>query len=501
MKQDLEKEESRNQAGYAKISGCCALALSSGWEWLWIDTCCIDKTSSAELSEAINSMYQWYRDSQVCYAYLTDCFLPSGGMSDADFCQSRWFTRGWTLQELLAPGTVIFYDRDWREIGTKSSLTPQISRITGISSQDMTDPQSANIAAKMSWASRRQTSRVEDMAYSLLGIFDLTMPLLYGEGNNAFKRLQHELIAARSDDESIYAWTNDVPGPSGMLAQSPVAFADSGDVITLGNLDQFNRPPGVKGKLLVMNGISPVRSPTEDVKSSSVTLNCARQANISGPLGIRLVIGVQGYYMRADPGTLLVCEYPRNTKQPTQPDFYNSLLGIWLDTPYVKSTRFIPHHFHVQLPLLKEGFRLSDDFLSDCGRRWRYNGCWQATFVSPRDVGVMMYIGDTGETFLLILAVRDNLPSVDVVVPNETQTWSMEDIATRYRDVHYGNIRGADELLKPLQGKNNVFVTLRKKSLEGKIVNVVDVSITQEKFTTRVGNNCRPQRPSRLSRL
>ena len=258
MQQDLETEESKTKAGYAKITACCALALSSGWEWLWIDTCCIDKTSSAELSEAINSMYKWYQDSQVCYAYLIDCFLLSGEISDADFCQSRWFTRGWTLQELLAPSTVIYYDRDWREIGTKSSLTPQISRVTGISSQDMTDPQSANIAAKMSWASRRQTSRVEDMAYSLLGIFDLTMPLLYGEGNNAFKRLQHELIAARSDDESIYAWTHDGPGPSGMLAQSPVAFADSGDIITLVNLDQFDRPPSVKGKLLVMNGISPV---------------------------------------------------------------------------------------------------------------------------------------------------------------------------------------------------------------------------------------------------
>ena len=300
----------------------------------------------------------------------------------------------------MAPGTVNFYDRDWRETGTKSSLTLQISRVTGISSQDMTDPQSANVAAKMSWASRRQTSRVEDMAYSLLGIFDLTMPLLYGEGNNAFKRLQHELIAARSDDESIYAWTHDGPRPSGMLAQSPVAFADSGDIITLVNLDQFNRPPNVKGKLLVRNVISPVRSPTEDVKASSVTLNCARQANISEPLEIRLVVGVQGYYMRADPGTLLNCEYPRYTTQRTQPGFYNSSLEIWLDHPYAKSTHFTPHHFHVHVPLLKEGFRLSDEFLSDCSRLWRYDGCLQATFVSARDVGGMMFIGDTGEKIL-----------------------------------------------------------------------------------------------------
>ena len=486
--QDLEKEESKNRAGYAKITGCCALALSSGWEWVWIDTCCIDKTSSADLSEAINSMYRWYRDSQVCYAYLTDCFLHSDGISDADFCQSRWFTRGWTLQELLAPGTVIFYDRDWREVGTKSSLTPQISRATGISSDHIADPQSATIAAKMSWASGRQTSRVEDMAYSLLGLFELTMPLLYGEGNNAFKRLQHEIIAAWSDDESIYAWRHDGPGPSGMLAQSPVAFADSGDIINLVYLDQYNQSPSVKGKLVVvMNGILPVRSPTEGCKTSSVTLNCARQANLSKPLGIRLNKGFQDRYLRADPGTLLECEYPRHAKEATPPGFYNSSLEIWLDYPYFPKPYLTPHHFHVPLPLLNEGFRLSDEFLSDCGRLWRYDGCWQATIVNARDVRVMMFIGDTGGKFSLILAVRDNLPSVDVVVPRETETWSLEEIAARYRDVYYGITRGADELSKPLQGKNHVFVTLRKKLLKGKIVNVVDVSIRQEEATTREG--------------
>ena len=472
--QDLEKEESKNRAGYAKITGCCALARSSGWEWLWVDTCCIDKTSSADLSEAINSMYRWYRDSQVCYAYLTDCFLPSGEVNDADFCQSRWFTRGWTLQELLAPGTVIFYDRDWREIGTKSSLARQISRATGISSQDMTDPQSANIAATMSWASRRQTSRVEDMAYCLLGIFDLTMPLLYGEGNNAFKRLQLELIAARSGDESIYAWTQDGPDLNAMLAESPVAFADSGDIITLVYSDQFNRTPSVKGHLLVMDGIT---------SSSSVTLNCARQANISKPLGIQLRLAFQDQdeYLRADSHSLLECEHPRHEKNSRPLGFFNRPLEIWLKSPFIKETYFTPRHFHVHLPLLNEGFRLSDEFLSDCGRLWRYDGCWQTTISSARDFGVMIFIGDTGEKFLLILAAPGNLSSLDVVFPPESQTCSLDEIMKWYGVVQYErNISGADELLKPLQDKNYVFVTLRKKLLKGKIVNVVDVSIRQE---------------------
>ena len=473
--QDLEKEESKSRAEYAKITGCCALARSSGWEWLWIDTCCIDKTSSADLSEAINSMYRWYRNSQICYAYLTDCFLQSDGISDADFCQSRWFTRGWTLQELLAPRTVIFYDRDWREIGTKSSLAPQISRVTGISSQDMNDPRRANIAAKMSWASKRQTSRVEDMAYCLLGIFDLTMPLLYGEGNNAFKRLQHVIIAAGSDDESIYAWTHTGYDLYGMLAESPVAFADSGDIITLVYSNQLNQPPSVKGKLLVMDGISPVPGLTKGGKYSLVTLNCARRANLSKPLQIRL-IGHQDKYLRADPHLLLECEYPRHAEEATPPGFYNRTLKIWLEFSFILEIDVASHHFHVHLPLLNEGFRLSDEFLSDCGRLWRHDGCWQTTMDPARDTGVMIFIGDTGERFLLILAVRDSLPSLDVVVPYESQTCSLDEIAKSYGDV-FG---GTDELSKPLQDKNYVFVTLRKKLLKGEIVNVVDVSIRQK---------------------
>lgn len=478
--QDLEKEESKSWAGYAKITSCCALARSSGWEWLWIDTCCIDKTSSADLSEAINSMYRWYRNSQVCYAYLTDCFLQSDGISDADFCQSRWFTRGWTLQELLAPGAVVFYDRDWREIGTKSSLAPQISRVTGISSQGMADPQSANIAAKMSWASRRQTSRVEDMAYCLLGLFDLTMPLLYGEGNNAFKRLQLELIAARSWDESIFAWTQRGPDLNAMLAESPVAFEDCGDIVTLVYLDQFNRPPSVKGRLLVMDGISPIPGPTQSDKFSSVTLNCARQANLSKPLKIRLR-GLEDKYLRADPYLLLGCEYPRHAKEATPPGFTNTSLEIWLEYPFTKEPNFRIRHFHVHLSLLYGGFRLSDEFLSDCGPPWQYDGCWQTTIFRARDFGVMVFIGDTGEKFLLILAVRDHLPSIDVVFPPESQTCSLDEITKWYGNVQYErNISGADELFKPLQDKNYVFVTLRKRLLKGKIVNVVDVSIRQE---------------------
>lgn len=182
--------ESKSMPGYTKITQFCRLAAAEGWNYVWVDTCCIDKTSSAELSEAINSMYRWYEEAQVCYVYMTDV----SSASPQRFQWSRWFTRGWTLQELLAPSTVVFYDKDWIEIGTRWSLRGEISRATGITYESMIRPKDSSIATKMSWASNRRTTRVEDIAYCLMGLFDINMPLLYGEGQKAFMRLQYEIM-------------------------------------------------------------------------------------------------------------------------------------------------------------------------------------------------------------------------------------------------------------------------------------------------------------------
>jgi hypothetical protein len=205
-----------------KIDGCCEQALRDGWKYVWVDTCCIDKSSSAELSEAINSMWAWYRWSRVCYAYLSD--IPAGVSAeeyhasvlpeDPPFAESRWFTRGWTLQELIAPKIVEFYDESWNPIGRKSesekdlAFTILLSRVTNINVQvllNVEKTKSFSVAQKMSWAARRITTRVEDRAYSLLGLFNINMPLLYGEGSTAFVRLQEEILRS-SDDETILAW-------------------------------------------------------------------------------------------------------------------------------------------------------------------------------------------------------------------------------------------------------------------------------------------------------
>ncbi|KAI1480322.1 HET-domain-containing protein [Daldinia eschscholtzii] len=192
----------KSKEGYTKILGACRRAQADGLQYLWCDTNCIDKSSSAELSEAINSMFAWYRNSAVCYAYLYDV------EAEDTFAQSRWFTRGWTLQELLAPSKVLFFYRYWAFHGDRNELAEVISGITRIHVSALRDRSTIynySIAQRMSWAANRQTTRVEDIAYCLLGIFDINMPLLYGEGRKAFYRLQREIVKA-SNDQSILAW-------------------------------------------------------------------------------------------------------------------------------------------------------------------------------------------------------------------------------------------------------------------------------------------------------
>ncbi|KAG2412890.1 hypothetical protein HFD88_010447 [Aspergillus terreus] len=185
------------------------------------------RKKGTELSEAINSMYRWYQDAHVCYAFLADVDCPT------ELASSRWFERGFTLQELIAPSTVVFYSRSWIELGTKESLKSQISDRTHIPIGVLSGTDSvedASVAQRMSWASSRKTSRLEDEAYCLMGIFGINMPLLYGEGKAAFIRLQEEIMKV-SDDYSIFCWKSEHPGRGGILADSANAFSDSGDIV------------------------------------------------------------------------------------------------------------------------------------------------------------------------------------------------------------------------------------------------------------------------------
>jgi hypothetical protein len=214
-------------AGFSKIRSACRQAFRDELSYLWADTVCIDKSSSAELSEAINSMYTWYEKASVCYVFLADVTArPQGNLDTLDLVrQSRWFTRGWTLQELLAPSSVIFYSKEWTQLGTKNALAVLISGVTGIDEvclQKKKRLEEYSIAQRMAWAANRVTTREEDIAYCLLGIFGISMPLLYGEGQKAFKRLQEEIIKV-SDDHSILAFTTELSEGT-VFAHHPSAF-------------------------------------------------------------------------------------------------------------------------------------------------------------------------------------------------------------------------------------------------------------------------------------
>jgi len=233
---EIRAAATKRKSGFKKIRQCCEQALEDMIEYVWVDTCCIDKSSSAEMSEAINSMYTWYQQSIVCYAYLADVHTwPTYRAEDADgawagiidvyehqdgngsglnsrwktgyalawqrlepishVMNSAWWTRGWTLQELIAPSEMVFYansSSSWSKIGDKRTLLELIVKRTGIEKYILLggDVTKCSVAQRMSWASERETTRTEDLAYCLLGLFGVNMPLLYGEGSKAFLRLQ-----------------------------------------------------------------------------------------------------------------------------------------------------------------------------------------------------------------------------------------------------------------------------------------------------------------------
>ncbi|KAK3669966.1 hypothetical protein LTR78_010138 [Recurvomyces mirabilis] len=217
--------------GYSKIYHACKQALADDLPYLWADTCCIDKRSSAELQETINSMYRWYSLAKVCYVYLADVAAGSGW--EDQLASSRWFTRAWTLQELLAPRDVHFFDQNWILLGHLKDLVKQVSSITGIDVRLLTHKRGLHtysIAQRMSWAAKRKATRIEDIAYSLLGIFDVNITMLYGEGPKAFRRLQEEIMR-NSTDHSLFAWQpddNQNGHPRGVLARSPAEYQHCG---------------------------------------------------------------------------------------------------------------------------------------------------------------------------------------------------------------------------------------------------------------------------------
>ena len=196
--QDLVGGLGRSKAGYQKIRFCGEQAARDGLRYFWVDTCCINKTDAVELQKSINSMFRWYKNAVKCYVYLSDVPILNDMVEngfESVFRAARWFTRGWTLQELLAPSSVEFFSAEYKRLGDKLSLESLIHEITGIpvgflKGNGLT---SLSVDEGISWVAKRETKYEEDMAYSLLGLFSIFLPLIYGEGReNAFRRLREE---------------------------------------------------------------------------------------------------------------------------------------------------------------------------------------------------------------------------------------------------------------------------------------------------------------------
>lgn len=229
--QDIEAGTQTKRLGYGKVRDACRVAADHGFGWLWSDTCCIDKHNSVELNENIISMYRFYEKSGICIAYLSDHIEGVSNLAG-----SSWFQRCWTLQELIAPSNLHIYDSEWCHVGTKREMSDSIAEITGIPTAILLGqrkPSDYSVAQCLSWAAKRKATRIEDEAYSLLGLFDVHMPTTYGIEKKAFRALQE--LLAQKHDQSLFAWSQ--PNKcdrklQGLLADSLSAFASCGNTIS-----------------------------------------------------------------------------------------------------------------------------------------------------------------------------------------------------------------------------------------------------------------------------
>lgn len=381
---------------------------------------------------------------------------------------------------------MVFYDRNWNEIGTKWSLQREISRITAISTDHIAIPRTAGVAAKMSWASRKQTTRPEDMSYCLMGLFDVNMPLLYGEGSKAFIRLQLEIVKS-SYDESIFAWKDDTLISSGFLALSPAAFSDSGSIIPivlpeLGRSSFAMTHNGITMSTIitVLEADKQYGSAGEDDPLQTIQLRCARTHPYQyGEGQIVLMLksaGPSRCYQRRWPDRFL----PDENQKPR--------IGI-------EARIYIPHHYEkyqsirransqdqhslINTNALLAGFTLYDTYISPyCLITSREHSCWRLLIKRPSRYGVFQFKNFAGEIFVLIVTTfEDLMPGIDLVVPNE-------DAPTSKALKYYGDACWrtfpcikSDRLSMHLQHETHIFIALRKKIHGGQKCYFVDIDL------------------------
>ena len=366
--QDMQTGNSTAKAGFKKIQSFCAIAKTQKYSHIWVDTCCIEKSSSSELSEAINSMFHWYEEADVCYAYLEDVSATDEKLQDEEFGRCRWFSRGWTLQELIAPKELVFYSKDFERCSTKRELASRISEITNISERVLNGSitlSSVSLAKRMSWASKRETTREEDIAYCLLGIFGINLPLLYGEGKIAFTRLQEEIMR-HSTDQSILAWKGArQPIWRGALASSPQEFQDSADIVPIqSDTEPFsitNR--GVRISLPIIEK----RTSQGHILQTAI-LSCRREGKLFGPLAIPVT---QVSSMRTKIFKRLGSELPTVSHQTLKSTPFQDIHIVRVDETRSDFQTHGEQYFLVRAPWFPKGYCIYfDSELSTKGSIW-----------------------------------------------------------------------------------------------------------------------------------
>lgn len=249
-----------SKAGYTKLRFCGQQAKRDGLDYFWVDTCCINKADHVELQEAINSMFRWYRDAAKCYVFLSDVSVAGHKESadssawEADFARSRWFTRGWTLQEMLAPSNVNFYTKEGYYLGDRAGLQRQIQKITNIPASALSGAALVEFSVneRLSWVERRHTTREEDKVYSMLGIFNVQMTLRYGEQyGNALRRLHKKILKSQ-------VASTDLGRRPDHIVQTTVPFPRDNDFIPRDSLDIIRKTcarPGARAALIGLGGV------------------------------------------------------------------------------------------------------------------------------------------------------------------------------------------------------------------------------------------------------
>lgn len=377
--------------GSVKFRGCCRQAKGDGLEYIWIDTCCFDKHSSAELGEAIRSMFRYYKRASVCYAYLAD--VPSSDIpqeSQSKFRSSRWFRSGWTLQELLAPESLQFYDSEWGSLGNKGGMSTIIGDITGIPQKilrGIVELDTASVAQRMSWISQRDTKRKEDLAYSLLGIFDVTMPILYGEGGDqAFFRLQDQIMKKTRDD-SILAWglsdgqqsisDSGKVTPGRILAAAPSAFANSGHIISR------DQPTASRDPFEISGGSLRLYLPLLTTPAGNVIglLNCGPEHDTKQVVGIplaKVMSALPNEYLRPE-GCYSASR--RITEPSAPPTLIHIMNHIQSRNTTHQNKQYWLYNDH---ELAKSNLKLADVTPQSC---WRPHKSMMITTISSSDLG------------------------------------------------------------------------------------------------------------------